>query len=159
MENNHSWKKEGRAKWLQQRQTEDLYNVSGMLDQPAIIESETEPDTTEKSHAEAREENVADIEVGSQQIVLQQQYEEEEDDWEGRNDGSDIDDIRSENSDSSGSSSDDEDEEELPTAENPFPGFEKVIFKCMPQTHKFRRFCLHLITSPYPFEALLPLHI
>lgn len=32
-----------------------------------------------------------------------------------------------------------------------YPGFADVVFYCLPQTHKLRLACLHIITSPYPF--------
>lgn len=50
---------------------------------------------------------------------------------------------------------DDENDEQLPTPEMPFPGFEHTVFKCLPQTHRLRLICLHLITSPYPLQANL----
>lgn len=48
-----------------------------------------------------------------------------------------------------------DDEDMVPTAETPYPGFEQTVFRCLPQTHRFRRFCLYLITSPYPFLTFL----
>lgn len=50
---------------------------------------------------------------------------------------------------------DEEEEDDEPSAEIPYPGFERIVFKCLPQTHRLRLICLHLITSPYPFATLL----
>lgn len=72
------------------------------------------------------------------------------DHWEDyENDG----DIRSAVDSQSSSDDEDEESEEIPTAEVPYPGFEKVVFRCLPQTHRLRLFCLYLITSPYPFNT------
>lgn len=93
----------------------------------------------------------------SQQIPSKQTHDVDEDaedetDWQ-RHDADEVDETRSDIDSMSSCSSSDADElgEELPTAECPFPGFEKVVFRCLPQTHKLRLICLHLITSPYPF--------
>ena len=99
-------------------------------------------------------EQTSGVDLSESQRQVVRLETEDETDWmrdEERGDGelagSDVD------SDSSASSSDDEADdlhEELPTAEVPFPGFEKTVFRCLPQTHKLRLICLHLITSPYP---------
>lgn len=110
-------------------------------------------DTTRpEDNGDTEQTSGVDLSESQRQVV---RLETEDDtDWmrdEERGDGelagSDVD------SDSSASSSDDEADdlhEELPTAEVPFPGFEKTVFRCLPQTHKLRLICLHLITSPYP---------
>lgn len=49
----------------------------------------------------------------------------------------------------------DSDGDPLPTDEIPYPGFEENVFRCLKQTNRLRRFCLYLITSPYPLLHML----
>lgn len=44
------------------------------------------------------------------------------------------------------------DELDEAASNRPYPGFADTVFYCLPQTHKLRLSCLHIITSPYPFE-------
>lgn len=46
---------------------------------------------------------------------------------------------------------DDDDEEAEDEEELPYPGFVKTAYYCMSQTTQPRKYCLRLVTWPYPF--------
>jgi len=35
----------------------------------------------------------------------------------------------------------------------PFPGFQRIAVRYLPQTHPLRHTCLRMITNPYPFHT------